>query len=201
MTNPLNVQTKLDAVNSMLASIGQTPVNSLDVAGIRDVNIAELALDSHTRAVLSQGWSFNTDENYPITPDGNDNILIPSTALWIEPCDRLKDYVERTNSGTRMLYDRENHTYTITDSPLKVDIIWAFDFESIPEAARMYIATRAARLFQSNVLGSDLLFKFTEMHEQEALATLKKLEARTKKRNILTGGHTSRAIHRRRFNP
>ena len=201
MTEPLNPQTELDAVNTMLASIGSAPVNTLAVVGVKDINIAKSALSSTLRSVLLRGWSFNTDTNYELVPDGNNNILVPDTALWIEPCDRSKDYVVRYSATQAMLYDKENHTFTITDNPLKVDIIWAFSFESIPEAARSYIATKAARIFQSQIIGSEVLYKYTADHETEAFATLKRLEARTKKVNIFNGDHRMRATRSRRFNP
>ena len=201
MTEPLNPQTELDAVNTMLASIGSAPVNTLAVVGVKDINIAKSALSSTLRSVLLRGWSFNTDTNYELVPDGNNNILVPDTALWIEPCDRSKDYVVRYANTQAMLYDKENHTFTITDNPLKVDIIWAFSFESIPEAARSYIATKAARIFQSQIIGSEVLYKYTADHETEAFATLKRLEARTKKVNIFNGDHRMRATRSRRFNP
>jgi len=201
MTEPLNPQTELDAVNTMLTSIGSSPVNTLAVVGVRDINIARSALSSTLRSVLLRGWSFNTDTNYELVPDGTSNILVPDTALWVEPCDRSKDYVVRYADTQAMLYDKKNHTFTITDNPLKVDIIWALPFEAIPEAARGYITTKAARIFQSQIIGSDVLYRFTADHETEAFATLKRLEARTKKVNILNGGHNMRATRSRRFNP
>jgi hypothetical protein len=201
MTNPLLPQTELDAVNSMLASIGQAPVSTLSVSGVRDVNIAKMALDNTLRSVLLQGWSFNTDTNYELVPDGNNNVVAPASSLWVEPIDRLKNYVIRDNGGTLMFYDKGEHTFTITDNPLEVDIIWAYSFETIPEAARNYVATKASRIFQSQIIGSDILYKFTELQENEALATLKRLEARTKKRNIFDGGFNMTATRGRRFNP
>lgn len=201
MTNPLTPQTKLDAVNMMLASIGQAPLNSLNVTGIKDASIAELSLDNTTREVLNRGWSFNTDRQFELVPDSNDNMLVPSDALQIDPSDRCDDYVERDNNGVRMLYDRENHTFTITENPLKVDIIRAMEFEKIPQAARTYIATRAARLFQANVIGSDILFRYTELHERESLALLNKMERRSKDRNMFRPGTEINKITNRYRNP
>lgn len=202
MTDPLLPMTELDAVNSMLSSIGQSPVNSLDVVGIRDVSIAKLALDNVTREVLTRGWSWNSDSEYPLSPNANDNILIPSSALSVDPSRCYQDFVIRDNAGVLMLWDRDEHTFTITVDPVKVDIIWAFAFSTLPQAARSYIATRAARLFQSQVIGSDLLFKFTELHEAEALGTLNKIELRTKDRNILNSAtETNLTIFHRILNP
>lgn len=196
MTNPVAVMTEIDAINQMLVSIGQAPVNSITSTGILDVETAKLSLDTVLREVLTRGWSFNADFDYPITPDGSDNILIPATAMWVDPVDTSRDFVMRWDSGTAKMYDRDARSFTITDE-VDVNIIWAFEFDSIPQAARYYIALRAARIWQSQVIGSDILFKFTELHEMEALAGLKRLESRTKRVNFVSSGATVS----RRFNP
>ena len=194
MINPLSPMTKLDAVNGMLASIGQAPVNSLDVTGIRDVNIATLALDNTTREVLNRGSSFNTDKRYPLSVDVNGYINVPTGSLSVDPSDPSLDLVVRDNGGQVMLYDRKNHTFKINKSPVECDIIWAMDFEAIPQAARTYIATRAARIFQSQVIGSDILFRFTDLHETEAFALLTRMEARTKDRNIFRNSSDTNGV-------
>jgi hypothetical protein len=190
--------TKLDAVNGMLASIGQAPVNTLAVTGIRDVAIAELALDSVTREVLNRGWSFNTDTDWPLAPDGNGNILIPTTALDVDPVDRLSNYVQRDNGGTMMLYNKNDRTFVFTES-VKCNVTWGFEFDTIPQVARTYIGTRAARIFQANVVGSDLLFKFTELHEREARAAMERLEDQSQDTNMLNSPTEANMVifHRR----
>lgn len=195
MTTPTAVMTKLDAVNQMLASIGQSPVNTITGTLPKDASKAIIALDTTLREVLNMGWSFNTDTDYPITPDLNGNILIPSNALWVDPVDRHKDLVQRWNNGTPMMYDRDERTFEFTEA-LDFDIIWAFDYEEIPQVARHYIAMRAGRIYQSQIVGSDLLFQFTAQHEAEAHAALKRLEKRTKRYNILDNNHQAE----RRFN-
>ena len=185
MTNPLVPQTKLDAVNQMLSSIGQAPVNSLDVTGIRDVSQAVLELDTQLRKVLTKGWSFNTDYDFPLTPDGNSNILIPASALHVDPCNPYTDYVERTNSGVRMLYDRKDRTFVIEDD-VDCKVVWAFEFDEIPQHARSYIATKAARVWQAHVIGSQLLYQYTKEDELEAKITFMEMEESTEDSNMLT---------------
>lgn len=188
LTNVLVPETRLDAVNGMLASIGQSPVNSLDVAGIRDVSIADYNLTKVTREVLSIGWSFNKEFNYPLQGDGNNKVQLPVSVLSLDPSDDSLDYVQRKDpiDGEMRLYDRENHTFFLENTPVEVDVVWSFDFESIPQAARNYISTRAARLFQSQIVGSDILFKFTAQHEQEAFLTLRRQEMKNKDINLLS---------------
>ncbi|MGN6422700.1 MAG: hypothetical protein ACTHLA_05260 [Asticcacaulis sp.] len=58
---PTTPFTELEAVNEMLMSIGQAPVNSLTTA-VGDVNIAHAILGVETRYVVLFGFTFNTDE-------------------------------------------------------------------------------------------------------------------------------------------
>lgn len=199
MTTPTLVMTEIDAVNQMLVSVGQTPVNSITNTGIRDVETAKLALDTTLREVLTRGWSFNTDYDFPVSPDGNSNLLVPSDAMFMDPMDTSKDYVIRDNSGTLMMYDRGERTFTFTQD---VDflIIRAYDFTEIPQAARQYVAMRAARKWQAEQVGSDVLYRFTAEQELEALAGLKRLEGRTKRNNFVSHRPTAgRAYNPPRF--
>jgi hypothetical protein len=196
MTTPTLVMTEIDAVNQMLVSIGQAPVNTITNTGILDVETAKLSLDTTLREVLTRGWSFNTDEEYEIAPNGSNNILVPVNALWLDPTYTSKNYVQRDNSGTVMMYDKDDHTFTISNT-VKFNIVWAFAFDVIPQPARQYIAMRAARIWQAQVVGSDILWQYTSAHEAEALSTLKRLEKRTKRINFVSGGATAG----RKFNP
>lgn len=192
MSYPLTPMTELDAVNDMLASIGQAPVNTLNVSGIRDVSIAQQRLHSVSREVQSRGWHFNTDTKVVLSLNGSGEAEVPANCLRVDPVDRRKDYVQRNGK----LWDKDNLTFTLEEAP-KVDIVYFFDFEDLPQAARTYIATRAARLFQTNIIGSRILFEYTAQHEAEAYALLRRAENRTKDTNMLSGSSMTNRILRR----
>ena len=186
----------------MLASIGQTPVNTLAVSGIRDVAIAQLSLENTTREVLNRGWSFNTDHEWELNFTSGE-VLVPASVLWLDPVNRYMDFVIRDDSGTLKLWDKLHRTFNIElnyTAPIKVDIIHAFLFETIPNVARQYIAMRASRIFQTNVIASEIIFKFTAAHEAEAYADMLKLENKTKDRNWFTSGSESNQIVNRHRN-
>lgn len=184
MTTPTQAQTKLDAVNLMLASIGQSPVNTLSGSLPKDVSKAVVALDSALREVLTQGWSFNSDYEYEMTPNGSDLIAVPANALQIDPT-YGNDYVPRYNAveDGMYLYNREDREFTF-DNDVKVNIVWAYEFEQIPQHARQYIATKAARKFQTGIMASAILHQFTRDDESEAYATFRRVEKRQKNYNI-----------------
>ena len=197
MTTPTQYQTKLDAVNLMLASIGQSPVNTLSGTLPVDVNKAVRALDSALREVLTQGWSFNSDWNYEMTPDGTSRIAVPANALQIDPTSG-EDYVPRYDANApagMFLYNREKRSFNEYTGDVKVNITWAYEFEQIPQHARHYVAMKAARKFQSGIMASAVLHQFTRDDEAEAYATFRRVEKRQKNFNI---NKYSVAAHRHR---
>jgi len=187
MTNPIQAQTKLSAINLMLASIGQSPVNTLSGTLPKDVNKAVVALDNALREVLTQGWSFNSDSEYAMAVDGTGRIAIPASSAQIDPS-YGQDYVPRYDPSApagMFLYDRENRTFTHT-ATVKAEVVWLYEFEQIPQHARQYVATKAARKFQSGIMASALLHQFTREDESEAYATFRRVEKRQKGYNLIS---------------
>ena len=71
--------TKLEAVNTILTFIGESPVNSLsDSSGVGDLPIAEQVLDEIDREVQTQGWHFNTTVDVVTSPDATSNEIVLS---------------------------------------------------------------------------------------------------------------------------
>lgn len=187
--NVLTATTELEAVNGMLMSIGQSPVNTLEVTGIRDVNLAQSLLHNTSRAIQTRGWHFNEDRNFKLNPDINGEISLPANTLNVTPEKSHKDYVFRAGK----LYDKSENSYTI-DEPVEVRIVWFLDFEDLPQAARDYIATSAARRFQAQTVGSEILYRYTIEDERMALATLSRMEVKNSKANMLYDSHSVGSI-------
>lgn len=178
--------TALEAVNEMLMSIGQAPVNTLEVTGIKDVSIAKARLDGATRRVLSKGFTFNTDKNYALAPDVDGIILMPTNALKVESMDRSELVQRRHPTKGLALYNIAGQTFEF-DASVSVKIVWAFPFEDLPETARNYIATVAARRFQSKAIGSQILDRFEEEDELKAWLLLEREERGSRKTNLFQG--------------
>lgn len=60
--------TELEAVNAMLASIGEAPIDTLDGATQADVQTAINILRNTTREVQTEGYRFNTEFGFQIAP-------------------------------------------------------------------------------------------------------------------------------------
>jgi len=181
----LSPTSELDAVNIMLSTIGESPVSSL--AGDQsmvDVALARQILREIATQVLEEGWHFNTEINWPLSPTADTKeILVPANCIQIDTSgkDLGVDVVAR---GGR-LYDRTNRTFQFTKT-LNVDMVILLDYEEMPQAARHYIAVRAARVFQKRMVGSETLEAFTREDEMRARAALRKLNANTADYNILS---------------
>jgi hypothetical protein len=166
MADYLTPTTELQAVNSIIAAISESPVESIvDGEMGADIELALHLLRTITRAVQLKGWYWNTEEDYELTPDVSNNINLPANTLKVDPSgsDRLKQYVQR---GSR-LYDRETFSFTITEV-VKVNLVVLLGFTDLPEAARHYITVRSTRQFQDRVMGDDAIHMFTSRDENDA---------------------------------
>lgn len=160
------MSTKLQAINQMLASIGQAPVVSLDTAN-PEISLADSILDTVTRQILGEGWHFNTEINYPFTPDNSGFIDIPDNVLQISDNKTSNSQKYQTVLREGRLYDKLEHTFEFpVGEPILCDVVWFIDFESLPQVFQDYIAQRASRVFAGSVVGSENMFKFNAQDEQ-----------------------------------
>jgi hypothetical protein len=193
---PLNLvpSTELDAVNVMLQSIGQAPVNTLSVEGITDVSNARLILHNTSREVQQRGWHCNTDEELPLTPDVNGKITYPPDALSADP-ERGEglDLTARSDAGVLRFYDRKEHTFVIGRT-VKFTVIRFLPFETLPQSLRTHIMARAARRFQSTVVGSQILWQFTREYEAECQVEAERDELRNADNNTFDSDPTTAFI-------
>ena len=152
-----NAAQELPAINQILASVGQAPVTTLDQTN-PDVAIAYDTLIQVSREIQSEGWTFNTEQDYPFTPDSNNEILIPTNVLQIdisaETGHEEMDVIRRSGK----LYDKQEHTYTFTEE-LKCDVVWLFDWVDLPRPIQDYITARAACFAVSRIVGDGQLYQ------------------------------------------
>jgi hypothetical protein len=187
--------TELEAVNVMLAAIGEAPLPSgtdLSTATASDVLLALQILRKSTRDVQTEKWRFNTEQGVEVLPSGlvaygtsTLNVFkLPSGVLkWAQTsCTENQDLdlVERpskvyTEGGepVLILYDRGMNRDGIDKDAVYLDLTFVFNFTQLPETARNYIAVRSARQFASQAMGSTTLVSLTEQDEYAALRALK----------------------------
>ena len=157
-----NAKYELPAVNEILASVGQAPVTTLDQTN-PDVAIAYETLLQVSREVQAEGWTFNKEYDYPLTPDSNKHIVIPNNVLQMDLTDDYRQYDPIRRDGK--LYDRVNHTYEWTEEKLCFDIVWYFDWVDLPIPIKDYITARAAAIVSSRIVGDPNQFSVIQQRE------------------------------------
>lgn len=188
--------TKLEAVNTMIAVIGEAPVNTLGGTAVPITVVqAENVLDETSRAVQSEGWHFNTEHEYPFTPDAtNSKITLPSNVLTIDLDPQIYTDVDPVQRGN-ILYDRKKHTDVWTKE-VKASVTFQLDFTEIPEQFRNYITIKAARIFSNRFLGSREIEGFALRDEVEAKARAIDSDSENADRTIFDNYSVMRVLDR-----
>ena len=78
----------------------------------------------------------------------------------------------RGREGSPFLYDLDNNTFIWTTAVNDAVTITLLDFEDIPQTARQYITTKAARVFQEEIIGQVSAETVNRQEEAEAYADL-----------------------------
>ena len=158
-----NAATELPAINQILMACGQAPVTTLDETN-PDVAIAYQTLLEVSREVQSEGWTFNKEAHYEITPNTDDEIIIPNNVLQID--------LTQSNAGDKKvirrngkLYDKQNHTDKWTDGAVECDILWLFDWVDLPRPIQDYITARASTITSSRIVGDQTLYQILQQKE------------------------------------
>jgi len=136
-----------------------------------DVAIALNTLREVSREVQSEGWSFNKELDYPITPDSNNEVNIANNVLQMDLNRTYTQNIDRDsiNRGGQ-LYDKKKHSNKWTDETLYVDITWYFDWANIPDPIQAFIVARAASVVSSRIIGDGNQYQMLQQKEAFARA-------------------------------
>ena len=192
--------TELEAVNTILSTIGEPPINSFTGPLGADATIARNILAEVSREVQSEGWHFNTLVDQTLSPNASNEISLADEILRVDNDPLLKNnsvtddrnVIQRGNK----LFDKKDNTFTFT-SDVKVTLVYYYPFEELPEPARRYVTIKAARIFQDRMLGSQKHHLFTKQDELKCLATLKEHEGDTADRTIFDNNDVFAIVNRR----
>ena len=140
----LTPTTELEAVNRILASIGEYRINTLTGTIPEDAAKARDRLHGVSRDFQAKGWSFNTDTSVSLAPDTGGTVYLPSNALNVV-------FVGETTLTIRgqRVYDRSAASFNIART-LTANVTSFLPFEELPEQARSYIFVAACRSFQDD---------------------------------------------------
>ena len=173
----------LNSVNILLQTIGELPIeDEEDIDAILEARIARDVIIEAKQNVLSEGWDLNTDTDYPLYPDENNYIVIPTNILDLSIPDTaivVRDW---------QLFNKETSSRKFTTS-VSATIRWNLDFNSLPYVFRNYITIMASRLFQGRLIGDKQAYAFTQNDEQQALLRVKQSEGFTGQYNMLSSDY------------
>lgn len=186
----------LDAINIMLQTIGEQPLESdTELSASFEGTTALSVLDEVKLDVLSEGLECNTDTEWPFCPDTNGYIPIPLNAIRVDPTSPMYNYIVKSH----LLYDKKGKSYKFT-LPVLCDVVWDLNFDDLPHTVQYYITIKAARRFQARVIGDTTQYSFSEKDEMEALLQLRREEADQGDYNVFNNYSVMRVINRG-FNP
>ena len=175
---------ELEAVNTILSTIGEAPLNSLTGSLPVDGTIAKNVLSEVAREVQSQGWHFNTHINVTLTRNTDNKIPLATNVVRVEIDPR------KYSKGDYNIVQRDTFLYNLAKNEETFDkdfenatVVYLLPFNEIPEQAKRYITIRSARIFHDRTLGANTLHKFSQEDETKALSILKQAES-------LTGDYT-----------
>ena len=181
----LTPTTELEAINTLLSTIGEAPVSTLVGVQAADVLLAQAVLKEVSRKIQTMGWHFNTETGFPLTPDEFNHIRLPENTAEVDPDTEyhFKEEYDLIRRGDR-LYDRRNHTYEF-QTTIYVNITFLLPFDELPESVKHYIIIKAARIFADRAVGAENMHTYTLRDEQEAWSAMLHAEVETADYNIL----------------
>ncbi len=189
--------TKIESVNTMLSTIGESPINTLTGTLPVDATLAINILDEVNREVQAQGWKFNSSYKVTLTRNTDNKIPIGNDVMHIE-FNHLRENRSSYDPVLRgnFLYNLAKESFIWDKNFDDVHIIYLLDFEDIIEQARRYITIRASRIFHDRTLGANALHRFSKEDEFRALSFLKQAEASTADHNIFDSLDQFKTVNR-----
>ena len=181
MTTQIGTDTELSAVNSILGSIGQSPVTTLGTVTTDSTNsgqelvntfanpqialIHNILMESN-KNVQNEGWHFNKEDKIKISPDSSGYFVVPSNYLRMDMHDgqyeKHRDVVRKDGK----LYDNVKHTNKFTKA-YYFDITYLFAFDDVPPAIQRLIISRASIKAATQLVSNPDLVKLLQLEEAQ----------------------------------
>lgn len=191
--------TELEAINRMLAGIGQAPVNTVDQAN-PDVAICSRTLKQVSQEVQSEGWTFNRVNNYMEQPskqlliirsgatNGDNDYIMQMDLSHDSLFSRDKQVIAKSRGTNVCLYNVTDSTFYWGTNPVEVDKVYYFaDIGVIPPAAQNYIVSKATAAVSFQTVGDPNQYQI--LRAQEDYTRTQLLEYETSQGDYTFFGH------------
>ena len=184
MNTSIQTENELSSVNSILMAIGQAPISRIynktdgELTYVNpEISFIHQILMEVNSDVQNEGWVFNTEYCYPLTPNSDGEIHVPANVLRMDMCDnstyRTTNFVLRGGK----LYDKYNHTFNHNpDKAIHFDIVWKWDYEELPSVFKRYITLRASGRAATQLVTNPQLVQLLSTQELQARAACMEYE-------------------------
>ena len=184
MTTPTTIDndTELSAVNSILGSIGQSPVTTLNFTNPETEFIYNI-LTEVSKDVQNEGWQFNLEESVTKTPSSN-KIDVGAQEIRVNIHShanqaKLMDTVIRYDGANRRVYSLDDNKFdAFTETNYKADVVTLYLFEKIPNVFQRYITYRSAVRAATQLIANPQLVQLLQLQEITARANCLEYEGR-----------------------
>jgi hypothetical protein len=182
--------TELEAVNTLLAMIGEAPIDQLSTTAANEITestVARQTLAEVSRDVQAEGFSWNTDTNVQLSPMGS-QFTVPSNHLRVTFDPRRYNPLPYVVRGNR-IYDKTKQTYNLIGVPsLTIQaMVMLLPWDELPHQAQQYITIRAGRIFGSRFVNSNAIYAYSIQDEEYARVMLMRAEESGPRHNFLWG--------------
>ena len=178
-----------EAINLALQVIGEQIIeNDVSIEGIYEAEQAALLIENVKEELLSEGWTFNTDSSWDLTPDTDGYITVPADVIRV---DTPSDIIRKDGK----LYSKTDQSYKFT-SPVSCDMVWNLEFDVLPPIMQQYIVLKASRILHQRLVGDADVLNVLIKDEQEALMRVKLHEEDIGDYNIFDNPTVARVISR-----
>lgn len=164
-----DLDTDLSAVNSVLGAIGQSPITVIEYEN-PEVSFVVNILNETNRDVQNEGWVFNLEQHYPLTPDENGYYFVPDNVLRFDSCDGWRDRQLNLVQRDSKLYDKITHSFNFADGVMYFDIVWLFPYNDLPSVFKRYITSKASSRAAAQLVGNKELASMLSSQESYARA-------------------------------
>jgi len=188
---------KLDAVNMMMLSAGESLVADLQEASGIDTGIAEFLLDQYSQEVQLRGIAENKFSRI-LTPDSNGHLLLVSPSNDYLGIIEASLESRHVNADNKIITARVTETnppklYNITDETLQwdsnqeytVSIIALLKWEHLDTTTQRSVLASAMRRYQMLTQGDRVIDQVLAMDEQMGRIKSRANNITDRKKNIL----------------
>ena len=190
-TSTIDTDTELSAVNSILGSIGQSPITELNFEN-PEVSFIYNILTEVNKDVQNEGWHFNSEYHIKLTPeDTTKYITLPANTLRYDIHDGLVDKTKDVVVRNGRLYDLVYHTDEFDDA-IYIDSVTLYPFADLPNPFQRYITYRSAVRAATQLVSNPNLAQALQVDENKARATCLEYECEMGDHSFLGVSHEGR---------